>query len=84
MKLDNTATGVFVIAPTPFTDTGALDLDSAARMTDAFLEAGATGITLLGVMGEAPKLDAQEASPRQGLPRCARWRTAQWRPARRG
>ena len=61
MMLDNTAKGVFVIAPTPFTDQGAVDLDSAARMTDAFLEAGATGITLLGVMGEAPKLDAREA-----------------------
>jgi len=61
MMLDNSARGVFVIAPTPFTEGGALDLDSAARMTVAFLEAGADGITLLGVMGEAPKLDAKEA-----------------------
>jgi 4-hydroxy-tetrahydrodipicolinate synthase len=54
-------TGVFVIAPTPFAEDGALDLDSADRMTEAFLAAGASGLTLLGVMGEAPKLDAAEA-----------------------
>lgn len=54
--LDRSAKGVFVIAPTPFLPDGALDLDSADRMTDAFLAAGASGLTLLGVMGEAPKL----------------------------
>lgn len=61
MTLDTSAAGVFVIAPTPFADDGALDLDSAARMTEAFLAAGATGLTLLGIMGEAPKLDAEES-----------------------
>jgi len=61
MRLTEQARGVFVIAPTPFREDGALDLDSAERMTDAFLAAGAAGLTLLGVMGEAPKLDAEEA-----------------------
>jgi 4-hydroxy-tetrahydrodipicolinate synthase len=61
MRLDAGAKGVFVIAPTPFAADGALDLDSADRMTEAFLAAGASGLTLLGVMGEAPKLDAAEA-----------------------
>ena len=60
-RLDETAKGVFVIAPTPFREDGALDEASAERMTDAFLEAGASGMTLLGIMGEAPKLDAEEA-----------------------
>jgi 4-hydroxy-tetrahydrodipicolinate synthase len=60
-RLDETAKGVFVIAPTPFREDGALDENSAERMTDAFLAAGASGLTLLGVMGEAPKLDAEEA-----------------------
>jgi 4-hydroxy-tetrahydrodipicolinate synthase len=60
-RLDETAKGVFVIAPTPFREDGALDEASAERMTDAFLEAGASGLTILGVMGEAPKLDAEEA-----------------------
>ncbi len=60
-RLDETAKGVFVIAPTPFHEDGALDEASAERMTDAFLAAGASGLTLLGIMGEAPKLDAEEA-----------------------
>lgn len=59
--LDRSAKGVFVIAPTPFLPDGSLDLESADRMTDAFLAAGAAGITLLGVMGEAPKLTQEES-----------------------
>jgi 4-hydroxy-tetrahydrodipicolinate synthase len=59
--LDRSAKGVFVIAPTPFLPDGALDLVSADRMTDAFLAAGAAGLTLLGVMGEAPKLTQEES-----------------------
>lgn len=61
MRLDEQASGVFVIAPTPFTGTGALDEASTDRMVDAYLEAGAAGLTILGIMGEAPKLDAAEA-----------------------
>ena len=60
-RLDESAKGVFVIAPTPFREDGALDEASAERMTDAFLAAGISGMTILGVMGEAPKLDAEEA-----------------------
>ncbi len=60
-RLDERAKGVFVIAPTPFRENGALDEASAERMTDAFLAAGASGLTILGIMGEAPKLDAEEA-----------------------
>ncbi len=60
-RLDETASGVFVICPTPFTEDGALDEASADRMTDAYLAAGASGLTLLGVMGEAPKLDQEES-----------------------
>jgi 4-hydroxy-tetrahydrodipicolinate synthase len=60
MNLD-TARGVYVIAPTPFHDDGRVDDASIDRMTDFFRAAGATGITVLGQMGEAPKLDAAEA-----------------------
>lgn len=60
--LDETATGVYVIAVTPFTDTGALDLESTDRMVDFYLEKGATGLTVLGMMGEAPKLTAAESA----------------------
>jgi 4-hydroxy-tetrahydrodipicolinate synthase len=59
--LDETARGVYVIAATPFKDDGALDLDSADRMIDFYLERGADGLTLLGIMGEAPKLTAEES-----------------------
>jgi 4-hydroxy-tetrahydrodipicolinate synthase len=59
--LDETAKGVYVIAATPFGDDGALDLPSADRMVDFYLERGADGLTLLGVMGEAPKLSAEES-----------------------
>jgi 4-hydroxy-tetrahydrodipicolinate synthase len=60
MSLD-TAAGVYVIAPTPFFDDGRVDDASVDRMTEFFVGAGATGITVLGQMGEAPKLDAAEA-----------------------
>ena len=53
--------GVFIIAATPFTDSGALDLDSADRMVDFYLEMGVSGMTILGIMGEAPKLTSDES-----------------------
>jgi len=59
--LNESASGVFVIAVTPFTEDGSLDLASTDRMVDFYLEKGATGLTVLGMMGEAPKLTAEEA-----------------------
>jgi len=55
------ARGVYVIAPTPFHPDGRVDVESTDRMTDFFLAAGATGITVLGQLGEAPKLEHDEA-----------------------
>lgn len=52
--------GVFVIMATPFADDGALDLESADRLVEFYLEEGVHGFTLLGVMGEAPKLSLEE------------------------
>ena len=46
---------------TPFRDDGALDLESTDRLTDFYLDCGVTGFTVLGVMGEAPKLTADES-----------------------
>ncbi|MFN3292250.1 MAG: dihydrodipicolinate synthase family protein, partial [Gemmobacter sp.] len=60
-RLTTSAAGVFVIAATPFLPDGALDYDSLDRMTEFYLEAGATGLTILGIMGEAPKLTAAES-----------------------
>jgi 4-hydroxy-tetrahydrodipicolinate synthase len=59
--LDETASGVYVIAATPFSDDGALDLGSIDRMVEFYFERGADGLTLLGIMGEAPKLSAEES-----------------------
>ena len=59
--LDATAKGVYLITVTPFTGSGALDLDSTDRMVDFCLESGVTGLTVLGIMGEATKLTAEES-----------------------
>ena len=59
--LDATATGVYLITVTPFTDSGALDLASTDRLVDFCLAKGVTGLTVLGIMGEAGKLTAEES-----------------------
>ena len=60
-KLDETAEGVYIISATPFKDSGELDLESAKKLVDFYLEKGVDGITVLGVMGEAPKLTIEES-----------------------
>lgn len=59
--IDETARGVYIIAATPFGDDGRLDLASTERMVDFYLKSGVTGMTILGVMGEAPKLSFDES-----------------------
>lgn len=59
-KISETTKGVYIIAATPFTDDGALDLESTDSLTDFYLEKGVTGFTILGMMGEAPKLTEDE------------------------
>ncbi|WP_324565432.1 dihydrodipicolinate synthase family protein [Amaricoccus sp.] len=54
-------TGVYPIAATPFHPDGRLDGASLDRLTDFYQESGATGITILGIMGEAQKLEPEEA-----------------------
>lgn len=53
--------GVFAIAPTPFDDNGSIDVDSLSRLVDFYESVGVTGLTLLGQLGEAPKLSHDEA-----------------------
>jgi len=60
-RLSEAAAGVYIISATPFTEDGGLDLDSADSLTDFYLDKGVTGITILGMMGEAPKLTAEES-----------------------
>jgi 4-hydroxy-tetrahydrodipicolinate synthase len=61
VKLTSEAKGVYVIAPTPFLPDGRIDNDSIDRMTDFFLKAGVTGMTVLGQLGEAPKMEHKES-----------------------
>lgn len=61
MRLTEGTRGVFVISATPFGDDGRLDLDSTDRLVDFYLDRGVHGLTVLGIMGEAPKLTAEEA-----------------------
>lgn len=60
-KLNERAKGVYIIAATPFTDEGAVDLQSVDTLTDFYLGCGVHGFTLLGMMGEAHKLTADES-----------------------
>lgn len=53
--------GVYVISVTPFTENGAIDLTSLDRVVDFYFDKGADGLTILGMMGEAPKLTQAEA-----------------------
>ncbi|MDC1231593.1 MAG: dihydrodipicolinate synthase family protein [Octadecabacter sp.] len=59
--LTEAAKGVYTIAVTPFLPNGAIDFDSIDRMVDFYIEQGATGLTILGMMGEAGKLSAEES-----------------------
>lgn len=55
------AKGAYLIAITPFAENGALDLASTDQMVDFYLDKGASGLTILGILGEATKLTAEES-----------------------
>lgn len=62
LLLNEEAKGVYIIAATPFADDGEVDLYSVDSLTDFYLEKGVTGFTILGMMGEAPKLTEEETT----------------------
>lgn len=59
--LNEQTKGVYIIAATPFFDDDRIDYDSLDRLTDFYLEKGVSGITILGMMGEAQKLTPEES-----------------------
>lgn len=61
MNFSTQSSGVYAIATTPFHDDGTLDHPSIDRLTDFYQDSGCTGITILGIMGEAPKLEPAES-----------------------
>ena len=60
-KLDESASGFYIISATPFIENGEVDMDSADRLVDFYIEKGVSGITILGMMGEAQKMAPEES-----------------------
>jgi 4-hydroxy-tetrahydrodipicolinate synthase len=58
--LSSDARGVYVIAATPFNEDGSIDDGSIDTLVDFYLRCGVTGMTIMGVMGEAQKLSESE------------------------
>jgi len=61
MRISEKTKGVYIISATPFAEDGSLDLASTDSLMDFYLASGVHGITILGVMGEAPKLTQEES-----------------------
>lgn len=59
-RIGRDSSGVFIIAATPFTDNGEIDHDSLRRLVDFYAGHGVTGLTILGMMGEANKMTPEE------------------------
>ena len=59
-KINRDTSGVYIIAATPFSDQGALDHESLRRLVDFYIGHGVSGLTILGMMGEANKMTAEE------------------------
>ena len=54
--------GVYIIAVTPFTDEGAIDWASVDTLVEFYIGKGVSGVTILGMMGEAQKLAEDESA----------------------
>jgi 4-hydroxy-tetrahydrodipicolinate synthase len=60
--IDRDTHGVYIISATPFAEDGAIDFGSLDRLVEFYIGHGVNGITILGMMGEAPKLTAEEST----------------------
>ena len=52
--------GVIAIATTPFNNENLIDFESVDRLSNYYVESKVSGVTILGVMGEAHKLNIEE------------------------
>jgi 4-hydroxy-tetrahydrodipicolinate synthase len=59
--IDGNSSGVYIISITPFTADGKIDWKSTDRLIDFYLDRGVSGITILGILGEAHKLTDGES-----------------------
>lgn len=53
--------GVFPVAVTPFQPDGQVDEGSIDKLVDFYARCGVSGMTILGILGEAPKLEFAES-----------------------
>jgi 4-hydroxy-tetrahydrodipicolinate synthase len=61
-QIDPDTSGVYIISVTPFTDDGAIDWPSVDSLVEFYIGKGVSGVTILGMMGEAQKLADTEAA----------------------
>jgi 4-hydroxy-tetrahydrodipicolinate synthase len=54
--------GVYIISVTPFTDQGDIDWASVDSLVEYYIAKGVSGVTILGMMGEAHKLAETESA----------------------
>ena len=59
--IDGHSNGVYIISITPFTAEGKIDWASTDRLIDFYLDRGVSGVTILGILGEAHKLSDSES-----------------------
>ena len=59
--IDEQSHGVFIISTTPFSNDGSIDFDSVDSLVEFYIDKRVTGMTILGMMGEANKLSANES-----------------------
>ena len=59
--IDENSNGVFIISTTPFSKNGSIDFDSIDSLVEFYIDKKVSGMTILGMMGEANKLDTNEA-----------------------
>ncbi|HEY2533412.1 MAG TPA: dihydrodipicolinate synthase family protein [Xanthobacteraceae bacterium] len=56
------ANGVYIISVTPFTEQGDIDWASTDSLVEFYISKGVSGVTILGMMGEAHKLAENEST----------------------
>ena len=59
--IDEQSHGVFIISTTPFSYDGSIDFVSVDSLVEFYIDKRVTGMTILGMMGEANKLSANES-----------------------
>jgi 4-hydroxy-tetrahydrodipicolinate synthase len=61
-KIGPDSRGAFIISVTPFTEAGDVDWPSVDSLVEFYLSKGVSGVTILGMMGEAQKLSDTESA----------------------